>query len=215
MLGSRRFTQAKRPQQVAERRSSLREQKKARTREALLESAGKLFARKGFDAAAMEEIAANAEVSTPSLYNYFPSKDDLLAGVLLANFAGGVERARSLINKPPRNAVQAFCDLARAHFENFDRIDRALLRRFTAHAILQRNVATAAYLGVESDLRRELADLAHRLQQLGSIGDNDPDDLAELVSAIANSEYYLYIVDDTFSHETVLKRMRKQLKCIF
>lgn len=180
----------------------------------MLKSAAKMFALKGFDGAAMDEIAADADVSTPSLYNYFPSKDDLLAGVLLEDFAGGVQRAQGVISKPPRNAVQAFCDLTRAHFENFDRIDRALLRRFTAHAILQRNGTTAAYLGVESDLRRELSELARRLQQFGSIGDNNPDDLAELVFAITNSEYYLYIVDDTFSHETVLKRVRKQLKYV-
>lgn len=43
----------------------------------MLEVAGRVFARRGFHATSMEEIAAGAGVSKPMIYNYFGSKEGL------------------------------------------------------------------------------------------------------------------------------------------
>ncbi|MFF7443631.1 TetR/AcrR family transcriptional regulator [Streptomyces sp. NPDC008122] len=56
----------------------LRERKKARTRQALSDAAIALFLRKGFDAVSVAEVAAAAEVSKPTLFRYFPAKEDLV-----------------------------------------------------------------------------------------------------------------------------------------
>ncbi|MFF6774420.1 TetR family transcriptional regulator [Streptomyces sp. NPDC012637] len=57
--------------------SGLRELKKERTRQTLSEVAIGLFLEKGFDAVSVAEIAAAAEVSKPTLFRYFPAKEDL------------------------------------------------------------------------------------------------------------------------------------------
>src|SRR5436305_14276776 len=41
----------------------------------MLEVAGRVFARRGFPAASIEEIAEGAGISKPMVYNYFGSKD--------------------------------------------------------------------------------------------------------------------------------------------
>ncbi|GAA3392957.1 TetR/AcrR family transcriptional regulator [Streptomyces roseoviridis] len=56
----------------------LRELKKERTRQVLSETAVELFLEKGFDAVSVAEIAAAAEVSKPTLFRYFPAKEDLV-----------------------------------------------------------------------------------------------------------------------------------------
>ncbi|MEY7971552.1 TetR/AcrR family transcriptional regulator [Saccharomonospora xinjiangensis] len=56
----------------------LRERKKRRTREAIMEAAFALFRESGFDGVSVVDIAAAAEVSKPTLFSYFPTKEDLV-----------------------------------------------------------------------------------------------------------------------------------------
>ncbi|BCJ46805.1 TetR family transcriptional regulator [Actinoplanes ianthinogenes] len=58
----------------------LRERKKLETRRVLWETAIELFVERGFDNVAMAEIAAAANVSKTTVFNYFGSKEDLVLG---------------------------------------------------------------------------------------------------------------------------------------
>ncbi|MCS7483892.1 TetR family transcriptional regulator [Umezawaea endophytica] len=55
----------------------LREEKKAATRTALSDIATTLFTERGFDAVTVAEVAAAARVSINTVFNYFPTKEDL------------------------------------------------------------------------------------------------------------------------------------------
>jgi AcrR family transcriptional regulator len=59
-----------------------REQSKALTRERLLAAARAVFARRGFHAASVEEIAAEGGYSTGALYSNFSGKEDLFLAVM-------------------------------------------------------------------------------------------------------------------------------------
>jgi AcrR family transcriptional regulator len=58
--------------------TGLRARKKARTRDAIADAAISLFLAHGFDEVAVNDIAAVAEVSKPTLFRYFPTKEDLV-----------------------------------------------------------------------------------------------------------------------------------------
>jgi AcrR family transcriptional regulator len=82
---------------------SLRERKKAETRERIIAVAVRIFGKKGIDAATVDEIAAAAEVGKGTIYNYFQTKEDIIVAFLVdiendvqAEIARLIQRPRSL-----------------------------------------------------------------------------------------------------------------------
>jgi AcrR family transcriptional regulator len=56
----------------------LRELKKARTRQLIADVAARLFAERGYEHVTVSDVAREAEVSEQTIYNYFPSKEQLV-----------------------------------------------------------------------------------------------------------------------------------------
>lgn len=73
--------------------SGLRELKKERTRRAISEAAIALFLEHGFDQVSVADVAAAAEVSKPTLFSYFGSKEDLV----VHRFADHQEQAADVV----------------------------------------------------------------------------------------------------------------------
>jgi AcrR family transcriptional regulator len=55
----------------------LRERKKERTRRLIADTAWRLFADRGFEQVTVAEVARQAEVAVATVFNYFPTKEDL------------------------------------------------------------------------------------------------------------------------------------------
>src|SRR4029453_13360477 len=55
----------------------LRERKKEQTRLRITETAHRLFSERGFEAVTVAQVARAAEVAEATLFNYFPTKEDL------------------------------------------------------------------------------------------------------------------------------------------
>jgi AcrR family transcriptional regulator len=95
---------------VVDQELSLRERKKQQTRDRLWRAAVDLFSERGFDQVSVAEIAAAAEVSKMTVFNYFPSKEDLILGPMEAHVADPARIVRE--RQPGESAVAAL----RRHF---------------------------------------------------------------------------------------------------
>ncbi|GAA2145802.1 TetR family transcriptional regulator [Kitasatospora kazusensis] len=88
----------------------LRTLKKERTRKAIADAAIALFLAEGFDQVSVAQIAARAEVSKPTLFRYFASKEELV----LHRFADHQGEASRVVRARPEG-VRPLAAL-RAHF---------------------------------------------------------------------------------------------------
>lgn len=67
-----------RPGALAHRAPGLRERKKQKTKESIQRKAMRLFQNRGYEATTVEDIAAAAEISPSTFFNYFPTKEDVV-----------------------------------------------------------------------------------------------------------------------------------------
>ncbi|MFS8199237.1 TetR/AcrR family transcriptional regulator [Streptomyces sp. CWNU-52B] len=88
----------------------LRERKKLRMYRDVSDIAISLFLEKGFERVSVAEVAAAAEISKPTLFRYFPSKEDLV----LYRFADHETEAARVVGERPHG--QSPVDALRAHF---------------------------------------------------------------------------------------------------
>ncbi len=82
----------------------LRELKKEQTRQLIADTAWRLFADRGFDRVSVAEIAREAQVAEATVFNYFPSKEDLFYWRLEAF---GTQLADAISTRPPGEPVLA------------------------------------------------------------------------------------------------------------
>jgi AcrR family transcriptional regulator len=139
----------------------LRERKKAETRRRIAEAAHRLFGERGFQAVTVVEVARAAEVAEATLFNYFPTKEDLFYSGLEAFGARLVAAVRN--RSDGESALAAFRTELLADAGQLDRIaegdaevlDRA---RTTARVILASPALQARERQVLLGIAAELAE---------------------------------------------------------
>ena len=115
---------------------SLRDRKKARQTEALVAAAVGLFRDIGFEKTRMEDIAAAAEVSVATVYNYFTTKQQILLAIVRKNIQDSQELTTPIVESPPADPVEAIVTIVRADFGDMDRdADKKLWRELLASMI--------------------------------------------------------------------------------
>ena len=163
-----------------------RAQSRMQTRQRLLDAAADTFARKGFAAASLDEIAEAAGFSIGAVYSNFTSKDDLFAqlmvdssGELINRVAHTMDTARTEGEHPFRALGQILIDIADKDIGSAE-----LETEFWLHAVRNPEaMETFAQRSKQtwSSLRAVVVDV---LAYNGVDDTVDPESFATLVSAL-------------------------------
>jgi AcrR family transcriptional regulator len=107
--------------------TGLRERKKQATRETIADAAMKLFCQRGFDAVTVAEVAEEAGVSEKTVFNYFPTKEDLFFDEIEEREAALLASLRT--RKQGESMVAALSRTAAANCERMTSKDFALFAK--------------------------------------------------------------------------------------
>ena len=88
-----------------------REQQKAAREQRILRAAEELFARRGYAGATMEGVARRARLAVGTIYNYFPSKPEIVLALLRRETADTLAAGQALVDEPAPDACQAVAAL--------------------------------------------------------------------------------------------------------
>jgi AcrR family transcriptional regulator len=163
-----------------------RAERKQVTRGDLLASAARVFARRGFHAASVEEVADDAGYTKGAVYSNFASKEDLFLALLDEHFERRLEAIRRVMAEPEPPGAQARrsgIDFLAAMAADPDWLP--LFFEFWVHA--QRNPAVRRRLMARvRGLRAAVAEImAERAAELGAELPIPADRLAAMTFAMA------------------------------
>lgn len=114
-----------------------RAQSKEQTRRRLLDAAAQVFARRGYAAASVEEVAESAGFSVGAVYSNFAGKDDLFAALMTDRAVNRMDEVAEIITSARDESADPLRALGAMLIEMADKdIDSAVLRtEFWLHAV--------------------------------------------------------------------------------
>jgi TetR/AcrR family transcriptional regulator, repressor for uid operon len=161
---------------------------RASRRGRILAAARGCFAAKGFHAASTAEISTAAGVSVANLYQYFPSKDDLVVALCEDDLARDLESVLALAAGPSLAAgMEAGLEELAAEAKDAERL--RLRMEIFAEAFRNERVR-AAVMAAEGALTVALRDVLARARERGEVrADLDLTAAAGLLAALIDGLY--------------------------
>jgi AcrR family transcriptional regulator len=195
----------------------LRDRQKEKRRERILFAAAELFTEAGFDDAKLEDIAARAEVSVPTIYTYFASKSDLLLGILEIDKELMAERVETILADPPADPIDAVTTLGLSELAGgYDASRKRVWREISAAALRGPPERRDAYLRLQARQFEALRRLFVSLRRNALIARSvDERQAASLAYAVTRNNFRLFIMREDLTLADLEAMVRQDIKALF
>lgn len=192
---------------------SLREQKKVRARSDILAAANTLIAQKGYENTTMREIADAANLSYQTLYNYFPSKAQIVQAMLMD--VGQADTRIDAILASSDGLIPKLHKVIKHYFDLVAHRERSLWREIlleviknTPEYIAQQTLKGSVGFNVLYTLLRD----AQETSELDTYVDAEL--LAHTLHAITDSAFLRFVLEPNPSKVLALKTLRNQVELL-
>lgn len=182
--------------------AGLRERQKADRTRRILEAASALFRAQGYDAVRLEDIAAVAEVSVGTCYNYFTTKGELLLAIVSMEVEEVGEAGSALVTAPPADVGQALIGLIRLYYDHsLHYLSKEMWRKAMAISIEAPDTPFSRhYTQLDQMLASQVCDLLAALKARGlTRPDLDPATIGQIVFQSLNQLFIEFVKDDAMS----------------
>ena len=151
--------------------SGLRERQRADRHRRILEAAAALFRQAGYGGAKIEAIAAAAEVSVGTIYNYYRNKGDILGAIVSMEVNEVLNAGKSIVASPPGNVAEALDTLLGIYIDHsLIYLSKAMWRQAMAISTQQPDTPFGrTYAALDRGLTDQMCELVERLKGLGLV----------------------------------------------
>ena len=187
----------------------LRERKKARLRRQIIDTSIKLFRKRGYEATRIDDIVQALEISQPTFFRYFPTKDAVLREVGERGYACICERLRSEVSRKAHTSER----LRRFYLSMAREVeaDRQLWQAVVLSGAMD-PVRSAELRGHEEAAVRLLREILMQGQKQGEVTRTFPVvHLAEFMEGLYNTVVRQWAVDLTGPHK-LTERVRSAVE---
>lgn len=197
--------------------TGLRERQKADRSRRILEAASALFRAQGYDAVRIEDIAAAAEVSVGTCYNYFSTKGDLLLAIVSMEVQEVVEAGRPLVEDPPADVAAALRDLIRLYYDHsLFYLSKEMWRKAMAISIEAPTTPfSRQYTQLDALLAAQVCELLAALRDRGlTRADLQTLTLGQIVFRSLNQLFMDFVKDDGMQMTDLHRQSEAQTMCL-
>lgn len=198
--------------------ASLRQRQKLDRSKRILEVARTRFQNEGYDAVTIESIAAQADVSAVTVYNYYETKANLLLALVKESDVRLIAQLNHLANKLPDDicdAVAEFGRIMRGHAMTY--LAKSTWREVLAASILEGGKKFGhTYRDLDQALIDLMSNIVRAYQRTGSLScDINADSLADTLFEMQNIRFFLFISDEDQTEEDANLRFLQDISVIF
>ena len=193
--------------------TGLRAKHKADRQRRILEVASRQFRGAGYEATRIDAIAAEAEVSIGTIYNYYQNKGDILVAIVSMQVSDILRAGQRIIEKPLASADKAIDDLIAAY------VDRSLA--YLSKDMWRRAMATSTqqpdspfgrtYNSFDHALMDQTCSLIAKLKDLGLVQcDVDSRGVGEMIFNNTNMMFIEFAKNDSMQIKKLRAAIRRQ-----
>jgi AcrR family transcriptional regulator len=179
--------------------TGLRARHKADRSRRILEAASTLFRAQGYDAVRIEDIAAAADVSAGTCYNYFSTKGDILLAFVSMEVEEVIDGGRAVVADPPPDVAEALDRLIRLYYDHsLLYLTKELWRRAIALTVeAPETPFSQRYLALDQLLIGQVSSLVAALQARRLVrGDLDAGVLGRILFNQLNQLFIEFVTQD-------------------
>ena len=193
--------------------SGLRARQKADRHRRIIEAAAELFREAGYEGAKIETIAAQAEVSIGTIYNYYENKGDILGAIVSLEVNEVLNAGRGVVANPPANVGDALDTLLGIYIEHsLHYLSKEMWRQAMAISTQQPDSPFGrTYTGLDRALTDQICALIGKLQERGLVRPAaDARSLGELIFNNMNMMFIEFVKRDEARIPELRAAIRRQ-----
>ena len=190
--------------------SGLRERQKADRHRRIIDAATALFREAGYEGAKIEAIAARAEVSIGTIYNYYQNKGDILGAIVSLEVNEVLNAGRGVVASPPANVGDALDTLIGIYIEHS--------LNYLSKEMWRQAMAISTQLPdspLDRELTKQISALIARLKQIGLVRpDIDGPAVGELIFNNMNMMFIEFVKRDEAKIPELRAAIRRQNRIV-